>query len=44
MKIDPNLTIGSVSPQGPSRPSGVKGAFEDVLAGLEPKWCPRQRR
>jgi hypothetical protein len=37
MKIDPNLTIGSVGPKSPVRPQGRKGAFEEVLSGIEQK-------
>lgn len=37
MKIDPNLTIGSVCPQNPSKHLGKKGVFEGMLSGIEQK-------
>ena len=37
MKIDPNLTIGQVSPPTSVRPASRKGAFEEVLSGIEQK-------
>lgn len=35
MKIDPNMTIGSVAGTTIKPSSGAKGAFEDVLQGME---------
>jgi hypothetical protein len=35
MKIDPNMTIGSVTGPQTKPQGGAKGAFEDVLKGLE---------
>ncbi|HVN71694.1 MAG TPA: hypothetical protein VMU10_06715 [Desulfomonilia bacterium] len=35
MKINPNMTIGSVASTQVKSASGAKGAFEDVLKGLE---------
>lgn len=35
MKIDPNLTIGGVSPSSAMKPAGKAGVFEQVLSGLE---------
>jgi hypothetical protein len=40
MKIDPNLTIGGVSPQKTINPSGKQGVFEDMLSGIEQKTMP----
>lgn len=35
MKIDPNMTIGSVAGATIKPSSGARGAFEDVLQGME---------
>ena len=35
MKIDPNMIIGAVVPEAAKPAAGTRGAFEDVLKGLE---------
>lgn len=35
MKIDPHLTIGGMNPQVPAKTTAKKGAFEEVLSGIE---------
>lgn len=35
MKIDPNMIIGAVVPEAVKPAAGTRGAFEDVLKGLE---------
>jgi hypothetical protein len=41
MKIDPNMTIGSITGNQVITPRGARGAFEDVLKGLEKDAAPK---